>query len=201
MTTTNRCDYHQPQDLGRVDPGIPNRAKHSGPNDGLSHLKAPFPGGSSYRGQFVAWGTGKGSGVIAPIISETVCDMPFHGKSTYKDYGDYGLGDVDYKGLMMHKTLGKSTYKNPLGPETPFLGETSNCNFFKPFKVGIAKGAPKLEKIDDRYPSFKSQYQTIYNDYTGTGPNKCPARMIYKEKEKRTEEYEKARESQLKTQE
>lgn len=179
MSTINTSDYKKPGVYRGTEPDISNRAKHGGPNDGVEHLKAPFPGGSSYRGQFVSWGSGKGSANIKPIISRTVaCDMPFHGKSTYKDYGNYGKDETDYGSLNLHKKFGKSTYKNPLGPETPFLGETTVGNFFKPFKVGKTTGGPKLQKVDGAYPTFQNQYKTIYKDYSGSQLQRCPARAI-----------------------
>jgi len=181
MSTVNRSDYSKPGGYKGTEPDISNRAKHGGPNDGVQHLKAPFPGGSSYRGQFVSWGVNKGDkdGGIKPIIARTVASsMPFHGKATYKDYGNYGTDEVDLNSLGLHKKFGKSTYKNPLGPETPFLGETTVGNFFKPFRVGKTTGGPRLEKVDSAYPTFQNQYKTIYKDYSGNQMQRCPARTI-----------------------
>jgi len=180
MSTINRTDYIKPGTYNRIEPGISNRAKHGGPNDGVEHLKAPFPGGSSYRGQYVSWGSNNNKdGGIQPIVSRTVAsNMPFNGKATYKDYGNYGNDEVDLASLGLHKKFGKSTYKNPLGPETPFLGETTVGNFFKPFRVGKTTGGPKLQKVDGMYPTFQNQYKTIYKDYSGNQLKRCPGRTI-----------------------
>lgn len=178
MSTINRSDYIKPGIYRGNEPDISNRAKHGGPEDGVEHLKAPFPGGSSYRGQFVSWGTKGGDSGIRPIASKTVANMPFHGKATYKDYGNYTKDEVDLNSLGLHKKFGKSTYKNPLGPETPFLGETTVGNFFKPFKVGKTTGGPQLQKVNDQYPTYQAQYKTIYKDYSGNQRQRCPARTI-----------------------
>merc|ERR1712032_241510 len=183
MSTINRTDFLKPGKYKGTEPDISNRAKHGGPNDGVEHLKAPFPGGSSYRGQYVSWGAGgDNKGGIQPIISRTVAsNMPFHGKATYKDYGNYGNDEIDLHSLGLHRKFGKSTYKNPLGPETPFLGETTVASFFKPFKVGKTTAGPKLQKVDGAYPTFQNQYKTIYKDYSGNQLKKCPARAIERE--------------------
>ena len=50
MSTTNKADYNKPACLrGVKEPNISNRCKKNGPDDGIGHLKAPFPGNSSYN--------------------------------------------------------------------------------------------------------------------------------------------------------
>lgn len=180
MTTTNRNDYTRPIKFSGDEPQASQRAKGGGPNDGLAHLKAPFPEESMYKGQFVPWETAPGNGEgIQPIAANTVAaNMPFVGRSTYKDYGNYGPEDTDPKAPGLHKKFGKSTYKNPLGPEIPFLGQTWNSTEFKPFKVGKTSGGPKIKHVDSNYPTFQNQYKTIYQDYNGNPANVCPARTI-----------------------
>ena len=49
---------------------------------------------------------------IKPINTTHVgANMPFVGRSLYKDYGNYGPSEVDYESLGLYKKFGKPTYK------------------------------------------------------------------------------------------
>lgn len=173
MTTTNRTDFNKPhiqpgnaefdEDFYKTQP-----ARRRGPNDGVEHIKAPFPGGSSYKNQYVSWGVGGAKPQLKPINAKTVYDgMKFHGKPSNSIYGSYDADEIDPNTPFYYKKFGHPTYKNPIGPEIPFLGETSTACQFKPFRVCRSGGGPKLERSIISYPTYINQYKTIYCDYDG----------------------------------
>lgn len=69
--------------------------------------------------------------------------LPFMGKPTYADYGDF-------KGLK-EKPIKFDRLKNasPLSVDMPFSTESLYNTSFKPYKIGKAgSNEPRLEKVD-----------------------------------------------------
>jgi len=87
-----------PQAKLRGEPTLPNR------NSGLSHLNPPNVKNSSYsvasthQNDFVDWGRVPPPRTIPPAISSLAQGLPFFGKPTNKDYGDFkGLNETPIK--------------------------------------------------------------------------------------------------------
>ena len=84
--------------------------------------------------------------------------MPFFGKSTYQDYGNFrGLADKPIQ--LDHKDDKQA--RNPLGASVPFIGSTLYEASYKPFKIN-PRGShePPLDKVNSKTPLFDGQYET-----------------------------------------
>lgn len=65
--------------------------------------------------------------------------MPFKEKSSYQD--NFTRKPMPKDEFYINSN--KSTFKNPINPELPFLHTSSNTNFFKPYKTGVLPRATK----------------------------------------------------------
>jgi len=68
--------------------------------------------------------------------------MPFFGKSTYEDYGDFkGLKE---KPIQIDRL---NNSRNPLGVPLPFMGESLHDASYKPYQIGAGGKVPELAKV------------------------------------------------------
>ncbi|KAM3135258.1 hypothetical protein pb186bvf_012723 [Paramecium bursaria] len=132
----------------------------------------PFHSGSTYQIDFASTG-GVQSLDIKPPFHPTVVDMPFNTTSTYHD--NFYTKPIPKEQFLLNST--KSSFKNPISPELPFLHQSSNNRFYKPYATGKLDN-PKQKTVVQSLPSFEGQFQsTTQKDFNDKNPKKCPSRI------------------------
>jgi len=174
LGTTHRNDY-VPFKTGPIEKWNPDKKYPS--------IKAPFPGVSSYKNNYINYSAGMPPREKATVVPTVISELPFIGKTTNTDYGSFPpIVDIE-KGDNMIKPAHKSMYKNPLGPDIPFMGETTMQGDFKPFKIGKNQKGPKGNEVNDALPNYDGQYHTVYKkDYCCGKYRRCPDCPIRKTK-------------------
>lgn len=108
-----------------------------------TRLRPPKTNDTQYVNDYPDWGNIPPPGSMLPANPKTLASgMPFLGKPTNGDYGDFkGLNE---KPIKVEPEKGQ---KNPLGVDLPFLGATTYDNHFKPYQVGPGNGEPQLDPV------------------------------------------------------
>lgn len=126
--------------------------------------------------------------------------MPFIGRTIYRDNYQGRLGDKDNDASKLIANAKYGTFRSPVSPEFPFMGDTTYQNTYKPFKtykfgdgkkknqVFINKNLIisliflnffKNKKDFEQAPSYGGQFlSTNGKDFNEKGIRKCPAREV-----------------------
>jgi hypothetical protein len=100
-------------------------------------------------------------GSILPNNPRTQADgMPFMGKSTSSDYGNF-LGIKD-KPITIHRHL-KS--RSPLGPNIPLYSDTEYNSYMKAHDPKAMLREPKYKAEKEAVGPFEGNYQSVYQDF------------------------------------
>ena len=185
LVSTHRHDYTTP-------PLNPNEGMLR-PKDTTNYL--PFDGHSAYRATYLNWGSNPSSTLKPPFHPTVIKDLPFISRTTHRDNFQGRPAD---KNSDMDKLLNSSrfgTFKSPLSPDFPFIGESTTNAAYKPFRTrkgGESLGPLKVcflfknkkknyKNFQKKYdiPGYDGQYLTTKDkDYDSKGVRKCPAREI-----------------------
>ncbi|CAD8115852.1 unnamed protein product [Paramecium primaurelia] len=140
----------------------------------------PFSSSSAYRLDYT--GGGMSSLKINPPHHPTVVDIPMTTHSTYQD--NFYKKPIPREEFLT--TANKSSFKSPISPELPFIHQSTNSAFYKPYQTG------KLNRNDPEQnvrmiPAFDGQFNsTTQKDFDDKNPKKCPSRVflnsLYKQK-------------------
>ncbi|KAL4489286.1 hypothetical protein ABPG72_006350 [Tetrahymena utriculariae] len=154
LTTVNRTDY------------IPHPLeKNKSEKKPDSSQFLPFAGVSSYNDQYANWGSNPVSLIKPPYHPTVIKELPFVGKTMYKDYYQGKPAEKDAERDKIIQTHRRGQFKSPINSDFPFLSATSYGTTYIPqntstnnFKVPQKASAP--------LPSFDGQYVTNYKkDY------------------------------------
>lgn len=99
--------------------------------------------------RYLNWGSNPSSTLKPPFHPTVIKDMPFIGKTLYKDNFQGSQIDRDPNEDKLLNNARYGTFRSPLSPDFPFIGETTNQNTYKPFKTNKNndKYGPKKVKI------------------------------------------------------
>lgn len=160
LETIHGTDYTRPVKFDIREPMPNDIARRTGLDDGADHLKAPTVKDTQYTTDYPDWGTVPQMKSITPTVPKTLASgMPFYGRQTYKDYGNF---DKTGRPDKLNPERGQ---KNPLGVDLPFIGDTTYGNFYRPFKVGKGDKGPKND--DNEVAPRMGLYDTTYQEYDG----------------------------------
>jgi len=167
--TTSRNDYKNHNQPAPKRAGVENKNSASG---------VPFAGRAGYRNDYINWGNLPVTIERPPNNVTVISELPFNGKTSYKDAFENMLPTDQAKpldrDLLKHK-------RSPLSPGIPFQGTTTHNATYKPFRVG---GNPMFVDQEAYEPteSYPNQYKSTYNqDYSKKPKWRCPARIFMDE--------------------
>jgi hypothetical protein len=132
LVSTQRHDYTIPL----LNPNV----GHNKQKDTSNYL--PFDGYSAYRSNYLNWGSNPSSTLKPPFHPTVIKDLPFISRTMYRDNF---TGKTAEKSTDVDKLLNSSrygTFKSPLSPDFPFIGESTTNSTYKPFKT--RKGGESL---------------------------------------------------------
>lgn len=132
LVSTHRHDYTTP-------PLNPNEGMLR-PKDTTNYL--PFDGHSAYRATYLNWGSNPSSTLKPPFHPTVIKDLPFISRTMYRDnfQGRPADQNSDMDKLLNSSRFG--TFKSPLSPDFPFIGESTTNAAYKPFRT--RKGGESL---------------------------------------------------------
>lgn len=125
LMTTNRHDYKTPP--------INQKSELNKPKDNNNYL--PFDGYSSYRMTYLNWGSNPSSTLKPPYHPTVIKDLPFLSRTMYRDnfQGKPSEKNPEEEQLLNNARYG--TFRSPLSPDFPFIGESTTNSTYKPFKT------------------------------------------------------------------
>ena len=125
LMTTHKHDYKTPPLSSQLEP---IKAK-----DTTNFL--PFDGYSSYRMTYLNWGSNPSSTLKPPFHPTIIKDLPFISRTMYRDnfQGKPTEKNADEDKLLNNARYG--TFRSPLSPDFPFIGESASNAAYKPFKT------------------------------------------------------------------
>lgn len=136
--TTHKHDY--------TTPPLDKKLDMIRPKDTTNYL--PFDGYSSYRSTYLNWGSNPSSTLKPPYHPTVIKDLPFLSRTMYRDYfqGKPTDRNPDDEKLLNNARYG--TFRSPLSPDFPFIGESTTNSTYKPFRT--RKGGDSLgpKKVD-----------------------------------------------------
>ncbi|CAD8146411.1 unnamed protein product [Paramecium pentaurelia] len=137
----------------------------------------PFSGLSTYNNMYLNWGMGDTPQLLPQNNPTVIKEMPFMGRSIYKDsyQGVQALPTQSCKN--MNKAL-----KSPLSPpDLKFSAESIAKSSYKPFRTDRVPTA-KSQQNATLNPSFNGQYNSEYRkEFDPKGLNQCPAKEVLEE--------------------
>lgn len=141
LLSTNRHDYKTPPLGSQLDP---IKAKEN--NNYL-----PFDGYSSYRMTYLNWGPNRSSTLKPPFHPTVIKDMPFLSKTTNREtfQGKPLEKNPDEEKLLNNARYG--TFRSPLSPDFPFIGESASNAAYKPFRTRKYTDSLGPKKVDSFY--------------------------------------------------
>lgn len=85
--------------------------------------------------KYLDWGSNPSSNLKPPFIPTVIKDLPFLGRTIYRDNykGKQTERDPNEDLLLNNAKFG--TFRSPLSPDFPFIGETTHNSYYKPFKT------------------------------------------------------------------
>jgi len=150
MGTTNRTDF-KAWSVGPVKKETMNwRPATTG---------IPFGGRTSYRVDFIDYGSNVAALHKVKQLPTTIAELPMFTKTTYRNDFAKPTEPPQKAQSQDNNLFGK---KSPLSPSIPFLGESVAMKAYKPFKVGPAP--PKDKKVEKYEPtkSYDGMFKTTY---------------------------------------
>lgn len=174
--TLYRVDYVGMDPKKVVDPQNFQRIERPGYEDSFGKLRAPFPASSLYDETYLNWQN------TVPVVrfndqqEYNNIKIPFTGKPSNQDYGNFKPEDITDQ---VDKTMfGKSQFKNPLGPNGEFKGESTTHNTFKKIEAYDRPRNFKENYNKENNINADGHFKSTYKDYNGDKPTPCPAREI-----------------------
>jgi hypothetical protein len=134
---------HKQNDYKPYKVGAPERFN---PDSKNKPFRAPFPGVSSNKGDYIDYGAGMPPRNTSTNIPTVISDLPFIGKPNNSDYGNFPFD----KGVQPDQSFNPNVnrmYKNPLGPDIPMLCQSTTHGDFKPFKISKNQLGPKANPV------------------------------------------------------
>ena len=174
--TLYRTDYRGLDPRKVVEPQNFERIEKPGYDDCLGKLKAPFPESSIYNETYLNWQNS------VPVVrfndkeEYNKLKLPFNGKPSNQDYGNFKPEDITDQ--VDNTMFGKQQFKNPLGPNGDFKGESTTKNAFKKIEAYDRPRNYKENQNKENNINADGHFSTTYKDYAGAKPPVCPAREI-----------------------
>jgi hypothetical protein len=96
--------------------------------------------------KYLDWGSNPSSNLKPPFIPTVIKDLPFLGRTTYRDNFKGKQTEKDPNEDLLLNSVKFGTFRSPLSPDFPFIGETTNNNTYKPFRTNTngVKGNDKM---------------------------------------------------------
>ena len=137
LLTTHKHDYKTPP-LG------PSSEKNK-LKDTNNYL--PFDGFSNYRMTYLNWGSNPSSTLKPPFHPTVIKDLPFISKTMYRDnfQGKPCERNPEEDQLLNNARYG--TFRSPLSPDFPFIGESTSNATYKPFRTRKDNGSMGPMKV------------------------------------------------------
>lgn len=153
-----------------------SKIERPGFDDTLGKLKAPFPGNSSYGETYLNWQNSVPVVRFGDKEEYVKSKLPFTGKGLNQEYGNFRPEDITNQ--VDNTMFGKSQFKNPLGPDGAFKGESTTHNAFKKIDAYDKPRNYKENHNKENNINSDGHFSTTYKDYAGEKPQKCPAKEI-----------------------
>jgi hypothetical protein len=155
-----------------------NKAKLDNIEPFRNSLRAPCTKNTKYQLDYPDWGVSCNPELIPPFNPKSMIKIPFHGKNSNADYGNfYKLNEVP----KPIKQINQDSNTNPLGPNIPI---NYNTNYQKDY---IKFPNELLEPIQKKIPQdnlflnnekFQNQFKTAQRDHDGRQGNLiCPVQI------------------------
>ncbi|CAK60393.1 unnamed protein product (macronuclear) [Paramecium tetraurelia] len=185
----SRCNqniFQQPKpegDLGNVTtykhdfPGYNSKVELQKNTSKPTVSGVPFSGISTYNNMYLNWGMGDTPQLLPQNNPTVIKEMPFMGKSIYKD-SYQGAQTVPVQSCKnMNKAL-----KSPLSPpDLKFYAESISKSSYKPFKPETTQSA-KGKQDSTLNPSYNGQYNSEYRkEFDPKHQSQCPAKEVLEE--------------------
>ena len=143
-------------------------------------LKAPCNKHTRYKLDFPDWGICPTES-IKPFNPKSLIKIPFYGKGTNGDYGDfYNKNQVP----KIVKPVNNEKNRNPLGPNIPINYETCHKKDFVKFPNDLLDSIEKKIPKDNLFlnkEKFKNQYRSVQRDFDGKQRGIiCPVKLEVK---------------------
>ncbi|CAD8136017.1 unnamed protein product [Paramecium octaurelia] len=182
----NRNIFSQPKPEGELGnmttykhdfPGYNNKVEQQKNTSKPTVSGVPFSGISTYNNMYLNWGMGDTPQLLPQNNPTVIKEMPFMGKSIYKD-SYQGAQTVPAQSCKnMNKAL-----KSPLSPpDLKFNAESIAKSSYKPFKPEKTQSA-KGKQDPNLNPSYNGQYNSEYHkEFDPKHLNQCPAKEVLEE--------------------
>ena len=174
--TLYRTDYVKLDPEKVIEPQRLDRIDKPSYEDAFGKLKAPFPKSSLYKETYLNWHNS------VPVVrfndkeEYNKIKFPFMGKASNKEYGNFNPEDITDQ--VNKSMFGKQEFKNPLGPNSNFRGESTTHNTYK--KIEGYDQPRKYKETHNKENTINAEghFNSTYKDYAGTNPPSCPAKEI-----------------------